>query len=83
VINLQKLKFQTIVLGEISHHWWSNKLATFFFFETFYDSIGLNLYWSPILEALLYMKKKSNKDTTKCSQYKMIITMINELQKSN
>ena len=28
-------------------------------------SIGLNFYWSPILKALLEMKKKNTKNTTK------------------
>ena len=47
-------------------------------------SIGLNFYWSPILEALLEMKKKKNtKDITKCSQYNIIMTVINEFQQLN
>ena len=46
-------------------------------------SIGLNLYWSPILEALLEMKKKNTKDTTKYSQYNVIMTVINEFQQLN
>ena len=46
-------------------------------------SIGLNFYWSPILEALLEMKKKNTKDTTKYSQYNMIIIVIDEFQQLN
>ena len=46
-------------------------------------SIGLNFYWCPILEALLEMKKKNTKDTTKCSQYNVIMTIINEFQQLN
>ena len=46
-------------------------------------SIGLNLYWSPILEALLEMKKKNTKYTTKYSQYNVIMTVINEFQQLN
>ena len=38
---------------------------------------------SPILEALLEMKKKNTKDTTKCSQYNVITTVINEFQQLN
>ena len=47
-------------------------------------SIGLNFYWSPILEALLEIKKKKNtKDITKCSQYNVIMTLIDEFQQLN
>ena len=46
----------------------------------FRASIGLNFYWSPILEALLETKKKN---TTKCSQYNVIITLINKFQQLN
>ena len=35
-----------------------------FFFLNFWVSIGLNFYWSLILEALLEMKKKNTKDAT-------------------
>ena len=53
------------------------------FLKHFRVSIGLNLYWSPILEALLEMKKKNTKDTTKYSQYNVIMTVINEFQQLN
>ena len=48
-------------------------IAAFFFFfgKHFRVSIRLKLYWSPILEALLEMKKKKKKktkDITKGSQ---------------
>ena len=50
-------------------------------------SIGLNFYWSPILEALLEItknkKKKNTKDITKCSQYNVIMTLIDEFQQLN
>ena len=46
-------------------------------------SIGLNFYWSPILEALLEMKKKNTKDTTNSSQYNVIIIVIDEFQQLN
>ena len=32
------------------------------------------------MEALLEMKKKNTKNTTKCSQYNMIMTVMNEFQ---
>ena len=32
---------------------------------------------------ILDMKKKNTKDTTKCSQYNVIMTVIDELQQSN
>ena len=35
------------------------------------------------MEALLEMKKKNTKDTTKCSQYNVIMTIINEFQQLN
>ena len=53
------------------------------FLKHFRVSIGLNLYWSPILEALLEMKKKNTKYTTKYSQYNVIMTVINEFQQLN
>ena len=46
-------------------------------------SIGLNFYWSPLLEALLEMKKKNIKDATKFSQYNVIMTLIDEFQQFN
>ena len=48
-------------------------------------SIGLNFYWSPILEALLEItkNKKNTKDITKCSQYNVIMTLIDEFQQLN
>ena len=51
-----------------------------FFFLNFWVSIGLNFYWSLILEALLEMKKKNTKDATKCSQYNVIMTVIDKFQ---
>ena len=35
------------------------------------------------MEALLEMKKKNTKDTTKYSQYNVIMTVINEFQQLN
>ena len=52
-------------------------ICSIFFFETF---LGFNWF---ILEALLEMKKKNNKNATKCSQYNMIITIIDKFQKLN
>ena len=46
-------------------------------------SIGLNFYWSPLLEALLEMKKKNTENTTKCSQFNMIMIVIDEFQQLN
>ena len=60
-------------------------IAAFFFFfgKHFRVSIRLKLYWSPILEALLEMKKKNSKDITKYSQYNVIMTVIDEFQQLN
>ena len=46
-------------------------------------TVGLNFYWSLILEALLEMEKKNTKDATKCSQYNVIMTVIDEFQQFN
>ena len=54
-----------------------------FFWKRFWVSTGLNFYWSLILEALLEMKKKNTKDATKCSQYNVIMTVIDEFQQLN
>ena len=35
------------------------------------------------MEALLETKKKNTKDTTKCSQYNMIMTLIDKFQQLN
>ena len=58
-------------------------ICSFFFLKHFRISIGLNFYWSPILEALLEIKKKNTKDTIKCSQYNVIMTVIDEFQQLN
>ena len=55
-------------------------ICSIFFFKV---SIGLNFYWSPILEALLEMEKKNTNDITKSSQYNAIITIIDEFQQLN
>ena len=54
-----------------------------FFLKHFWVSIGLNFYWSLILEALLEMKKKNTKDATKCSQYNLIMIVIDKFQQLN
>ena len=53
------------------------------FLKHFRVSIGFNFYWSLILEALLEMKKKNTKDTAKCSQYNVIMTVIDKIQQFN
>ena len=54
------------------------------FLKHFRVSISLNFYWSPLLEALLEMKKiKNTKDITKCSQYYIMITVIDKFQQFN
>ena len=57
--------------------------SNFFFLKHFLVSIGLNFYWSLILEALLEMKKKNTKCATKCSQYNVIMTVIDKFQQLN
>ena len=58
-------------------------ICSFVFLKHFWVSTGLNFYWSLILEALLEMKKKNTKDATKCSQYNVIMTVIDEFQQLN
>ena len=57
--------------------------SIFFFLKHFRISIGLNLCWSPVLEALLEMKKKNTKDTIKCLQYYVIMIVIDKFQPLN
>ena len=58
-------------------------IYSIFFLKHFRVSIGLNFYWYPILRVLLEMKKKNIKDTTKWSQYNVIMIVINEFQQLN
>ena len=50
--------------------------SIFFFLKHFRISIGLNFCWSPVLEALLEMKKKNTKDNIKCLKYYVIMTVV-------
>ena len=58
-------------------------ICSIFFWKHFWVSTGLNFYWSLILEALLEMKKKNTKEATKCLQYNVIMTVIDEFQQLN
>ena len=57
-------------------------ICSFVFLKHFWVSTGY-FYWSLILEALLEMKKKNTKEATKCLQYNVIMTIIDEFQQLN